>query len=772
MPKKVYIVENLGCANCAAKIEKKILELPGIDEANIVFATRQLHLTADYPDQYLEQIEQIARSFEPDIVITERKHRTQGSAISSTICSGEETCCGHNHTSGSYSCSDHHHEQDCCCSHHHDEQDCCGGHHHNEQDCCSTHHHNVQKDSFSHAEHSHNHGESKKELLTILAGILFFIPACVMTEQTILSLGLFLTSYLILGRNVLKNAIAGCRNGHYFDENFLMSLATIGAFLIQEYPEAVGVMLFFRIGEFFEHMAVEKSRNSIMEAVDMRPETVMLVEGDHTIMIPASEALPGQIILVRAGDRIPLDGTLIEGSTRIDTSAVTGEPVPVSAGVGDALLSGCVNLSGTISMRIDKPLSESMVSRILECVENAAAGKPKMERFITRFSRIYTPFVVIGAAFTAIIPSIITGDWSYWIYTALTFLVISCPCALVLSVPLAFFSGIGAGSSKGILFKNGLSMEALWNIKNVVLDKTGTITKGTFEIEEIVPLTLSHNRADLISLFATCEMNSSHPIAGSILAYAKEQNIPYQKPDSTKELAGKGIIATLNGTELLCGNKDFLEEQGVDCSSVTDIHYGTEVLLASDKELIGMVHIEDRIKPESAKSIKEIHRLGLHTIMLTGDTEENARAIAQKTGIKEVHSRLLPEDKLTILKKIREKKGSVLFVGDGINDAPVLAGADVGAAMGNGADAAIEAADVIFMNKDLASIPEAIHISRAAIRTAKQNIIFALLVKALVLILGFLKYANMWFAVFADSGVALLCVINSVRVLYKYRKKS
>ena len=755
MPKKIYILENLGCANCAAKIEKKIMELPGIDEAVITFATKQLRLTAEDPDTYIKQIETIARSFEPDITIKERKRRETGSSIYSA-----EKC----------GCGGHHHNQEPCGygGHHHDQEPCgCGGHHYDQEPCgCGGHHYD--QGHGSNVAHHHN----KREQFSILAGAFLFLIGLLLSKSTPLPLkfGIFLAAYLILGWNVLKNAVNGFQNGQLFDENFLMSIATIGAFFIQEYPEAAGVMLFFRIGEYIEHMAVEKSRNSIMNAIDMRPETVNLADGDSYIQIPASKAVPGQILLVRAGDRIPLDGTLVEGTTRIDTSPITGEPVPVSALPGDALLSGCLNLSGMIHMRVDKPLEESFVSRILDCVENAASGKPKMERFITRFSRIYTPFVVIGAALTAILPSLITGNWSYWIYTALTFLVISCPCALVLSVPLAFFSGIGAGSAHGILFKNGLSLEAIKNITSIVMDKTGTITKGTFEVTDVIPLDSSCLRTELISLSASCETASGHPIADSILSYAKEEGISFCQPDSTEELAGLGIRAHISGKEVLCGNKKLMEQFHIDCSLLPASNYGTEVLLAADEKLIGLIQIEDQIKPESADAIKKMHQLGLHTAMLTGDKEENARIIASKTGIAKVYSQLLPEDKLSVLQKIRQEKGAVMFVGDGINDAPVLAGADVGAAMGNGADAAIEAADVVFMNKNLTSVPLAIAISKAAIQAAKQNVIFALIIKALVLILGFFQLANMWFAVFADSGVALLCVLNSIRVLYRFKK--
>ena len=782
MSKKVYIMENLGCANCAAKIEKKIIELPGVDEAVITFATRQLRLTAEDPDSYIEEIQAIARSFEPDITITERKRKSGGALKTQTASCGcghehhhhEECGCGHeHHHHEECGCGhEHHHHEECDCGHeHHHHKECGCGYEHHHKECGCGHDHSAQEKATFSSKFSNSWFGRHRELSVLLAGALLFVVGLFLPDDSLPSILVFILAYLILGWNVLKNAISGCRNGHVFDENFLMSIATIGAFLIQEYPEAVGVMLFFRIGEYFEEKAVENSRNSIMSAIDMRPETVQLCRGEEILVIPAEDAEPDQILLVRAGDRIPLDGTIVEGSTRIDTSAVTGEPVPVSVSVGDSILSGCLNVSGTIKLRVDKPLSESMVSRILECVENAAAGKPQMERFITRFSRVYTPCMVAAALFTAIVPSLITQNWSYWIYTALTFLVISCPCALVLSVPLAFFSGIGAGSSQGILFKNGLSLEALQKIKAIVMDKTGTITKGNFEVKEVVVLNQNYTNMELLSYFASCEMHSSHPIAVSILAYAKKEGIAPMAPDRVEECSGLGIRASLEGKSLLCGNKKMMLTSGIDCSLLADASYGTEVILAIDGVLAGVLRIEDTIKAESLQAIEQMHQMGLHTAMLTGDSEENALAVARQTGILEVHSRLLPEEKLTALQTIRQNSGSVLFVGDGINDAPVLAGADVGAAMGNGADAAIEAADVVFMNQDLTSVPKAIAISKASVRIAKQNVIFALLIKACVLILGFFNTANMWFAVFADSGVALICVLNSIRVLLQYRKK-
>ena len=572
-------------------------------------------------------------------------------------------------------------------------------------------------------------------------------------------------AYLILGIKIVWTALRNISKGQVFDENFLMSIATIGAFGIGEYAEAVGVMLFYRIGELFEEKAVERSRSQIMDVIDMRPEVVNLVNehGDVSV-IDAEEAETGDILLVRPGDRIPLDGVITDGETMIDTSPVTGEPVPISGFEGTEVTSGCLNTSGVIKIRVEKVLEESMVTRIMNSVENAAASKPKMDRFITRFSRVYTPFVVFMALATAIIPSIIIGNWTHWVYTALTFLVISCPCALVLSVPLAFFSGIGAGSKIGILFKGGAALETLKDITSVVMDKTGTITKGNFKVQDVVTFG-DVTRNELLSLAASCEESSTHPIAKSIMEAAKEENISYKTAESAKEIAGHGSVIKLDGSEVLAGNKKLMNQYHIAGEYKETTSYGTEVFLAKDGVLIGAVVIADTLKDDAKSAIASLKAQKLHTVMLTGDSESAANAIAEETGIDEVYSKLLPDEKLLKLQEQRTKHGAVMFVGDGINDAPVLAGADCGAAMGSGADAAIEAADVVFMTSSVEAIPQAIAIGKKASRIAWQNVVFALVVKALVMILGLLGFANMWMAVFADTGVAMLCVLNSIRAL-------
>lgn len=693
----VFIVEKLGCAHCAGKMEEQVSHLPGVEAVNLTFATKQLRVWSDDARALLPQIQDICTSIEPDVKVVIREDTVR-----------------------------------------------------------------AQKE----AKKAKNNSEDNREYLELGIGIVLFIAGKIFeSSKPVYSTACFLLAYLILGIKIVWTALRNISKGQVFDENFLMSIATIGAFAIGEYAEAVGVMLFYRIGELFEEKAVERSRSQIMDVIDMRPEVVNLVNehGDVSV-IDAEEAEIGDILLVRPGDRIPLDGVITDGETMIDTSPVTGEPVPISGFEGTEVTSGCLNTSGVIKIRVEKVLEESMVTRIMDSVENAAASKPKMDRFITRFSRVYTPFVVFMALATAIIPSIITGNWTHWVYTALTFLVISCPCALVLSVPLAFFSGIGAGSKIGILFKGGAALETLKDITSVVMDKTGTITKGNFKVQDVVTFG-NVTRNELLSLAASCEESSTHPIAKSIMEAAKEENISYKTAESAKEIAGHGSVIKLDGSEVLAGNKKLMNQYHIAGEYKETTSYGTEVFLAKDGVLIGAVVIADTLKDDAKSAIASLKAQKLHTVMLTGDSESAANAIAEETGIDEVYSKLLPDEKLLKLQEQRTKHGAVMFVGDGINDAPVLAGADCGAAMGSGADAAIEAADVVFMTSSVEAIPQAIAIGKKASRIAWQNVVFALVVKALVMILGLLGFANMWMAVFADTGVAMLCVLNSIRAL-------
>ena len=719
LEKKIYIMEHLGCANCAAKMEAKFNAHPQVQEAVIIFSTKQLRLTSEDPDALIPELQELARTVENGIVIVPREaYKDQ---------SGED------------------HHEGCTCGHdHHDPCGCGCGHPHSHE-----------------PEPPKAEKEAMPEETVLSLGAVLFAAGLILDYFGMAGLSFLccLLSYVLLGREVVKTALKNMVKGHVFDENFLMSVATIGAFLIGEAPEAVGVMLFYRVGEYFEHRAVERSRSQIMAAVDLRPETVNLLVRNKVRVTPAERVLPGALVLVRPGDRIPLDGTVVSGESRIDTAPITGEPVPVRVTEGDGVISGCINTSGQLTIRVEKPLSESMVTRILDSVENAAASKPRIDRFITRFARVYTPVVVAAAVATAVIPSLITGDWNHWVYTALTFLVMSCPCALVLSVPLAFFAGIGVGSKKGILFKGGQSMGAMGGLKAVVMDKTGTLTKGDFAVQKVV------GGDDILALCASCEQQSSHPIAASITAAAREKGLELKMPETLEEIAGQGIRATVEGREILCGNARLLEARGVTFDPVQD--RGTVVLVAADGSYAGYVLIADTVKDSAQAAVAQLKRSGYITGMLTGDSPETAAAMAEELGLDMVHAGLLPQQKLEKLQSIRQKTGAVMFVGDGINDAPVLAGADVGCAMGSGADAAIEAADVVFMTSDPEAIPEALSIAKKTLAVAWQNVVFALAIKFGVMLLGLAGFASMWLAVFDDSGVAMLCVINSIRMLYR-----
>lgn len=700
---KLYFIENLDCANCGAKIEAKLNKLADIHLAQLTFATKKLKIVAKNPDELLPKIQQIASSIEHDIIISTTPNT-------------------------------------------------------------SATHLTKQKQNFL--------TKQKLSLIEIILGAsLFSIVEFTTLIPDSYTLYLYIITYLILGFHILKTAFTNLFRGNIFDENFLMSIATLGAFMIKEYPEAVGVMLFYRIGEYFEERATHKSRSQIMEAVDLRPETVNFINphNQKIEIIPANKAKIGDILLIRVGDRIPVDGTVIEGESRVDTSPITGEPLPLKITTNSTITSGCVNLSGTIKMRVNKPLSQSMVSRILASVENAAANKPKIDKFITRFARIYTPIVVLIAILTAIFPSLITGNFEYWIYIALTFLVISCPCALVLSVPLAFFAGIGRASKLGILFKGGLSLEALTRIKTIVMDKTGTLTYGKFSVKAIYP-TQNYTQNDLLAICASCEQYSTHPIATSIIHEATKSNLKNHAIYNHQEIAGEGIVAYLDNEktkQVLCGNKHLLTRFNIHLPENLTSHNDTEIFIAINNKYAGSIIIGDIIKEDAKTTINKLNQLKLTTAMFTGDNELSAQTVAREIGINKVQAKLLPEDKLANLIKLRHQYGKVFFIGDGINDAPILAGADVGAAMGSGADAAIEAADVVFMNTKVHSILQAIYIARDTIQIAWQNVIFALTIKIAIMLFGLFGSASMWAAVFADTGVAILCILNSIRILYK-----
>ena len=703
---ETLLLKDLNCPNCAAKIEDRIRKMDVVETANFTLATHQLKLTGSWEDREAlkRDIQDICDAIEEGVTVADYERKSKAAMD----------------------------------------------------------------------DHDHDHGSDAVTIAVIVAGLLFMayeglttvVPSIGLPES--IETPIYYIAYILLAFPVLRIAGRNILKGQVFDENFLMSIATLGAIAIDALPEAVGVILFYRIGEFFEEKATDRSRTEIMNAVDMRPQEVRVVDtcGGGEIVVMAPEKVEvGWTIEVRPGDLIPLDGTVLEGETRVNTAPVTGEPVPVRAVPGTQLMSGCINESGRITMRVDKVLEESMVTKILDAVENAASSKPKIDRFITRFARVYTPIVVALALAVAIIPSLITGEWHKWIYTALTFLVISCPCALVLSVPLAFFSGIGNASKHGILLKGGRVIEALANVKAVALDKTGTITSGEFKVHSVETVGSHVSSSQLLSMAAAIEAVSTHPIATSIVSEAKDQGLTVEPSDFVQELAGEGMVGMTDGQQVLIGNRRLMERYNVQGYPTEAAEYGTEVLVAEGNTYLGRIIIADEARPDSAEAIANLNGQDIKTVMLTGDAEASANYIAKETGVSAVRAQLLPQDKLSVVQDIRSEYGPTMFVGDGINDAPVLAGADVGGAMGSGADAAIEAADVVFMRPSLTAIAHILDLSKATLRVAWQNVVFAIAVKILIMALGLMGYASMWWAVFGDTGVSILCILNSVRIL-------
>ena len=704
---ETLLLKDLNCANCAAKIEDRIRKMDVVETANFTLATHQLKLTGSWEDREAlkRDIQDICDAIEEGVTVADYERKSKAA-----VDDGREN--------------------------------------------------NQDNDAVT--------------IAVIVVGLLFmiyealtsFVPSIGLPES--IETPIYYVAYVLLAFPVLRTAARNILKGEIFDENFLMSIATLGAIAIDALPEAVGVILFYRIGEFFEEKATDRSRTEIMNAVDMRPQEVRVIDtcgGGEIVVMSPEKVEVGWTIEVRPGDLIPLDGTILEGETRVNTAPVTGEPVPVRAEPGTQLMSGCINETGRITMRVDKVLEESMVTKILDAVENAAASKPKIDKFITRFARVYTPIVVALALAVAIIPSLITGEWHRWIYTALTFLVISCPCALVLSVPLAFFSGIGNASKHGILLKGGRVIEALANVKAVALDKTGTITSGEFKVHNVETVGSHVSSGQLLSMAAAIEAVSTHPIATSIVSEAKDQGLTVEPSDFVQELAGEGMVGMADGQQVLVGNRRLMERYDVQGYPTEPAEYGTEVLVAEGNTYLGRIIIADEARPDSAEAIADLNRQDIKTVMLTGDAEASANYIAKETGVSAVRAQLLPQDKLSVVQDIRSEYGPTMFVGDGINDAPVLAGADVGGAMGSGADAAIEAADVVFMRPSLTSIAHILDLSKSTLRVAWQNVVFAIAVKILIMLLGILGYASMWWAVFGDTGVSILCILNSVRIL-------
>lgn len=617
--------------------------------------------------------------------------------------------------------------------------------------------------------HHHVHEEENNEriiLSRIVLAILLFITAMLFTHSTILKCTVLGMAYLIAGYDIIFKALKNIIKGQVFDENFLMGIATIGAIGIKEYPEAVMVMVLYQIGEYLQDKAVEKSQNSITELMDIRPDYANIEKNGDLTKISPYEVKIGDTIIVKTGEKIPLDGIIIDGTATLDTSALTGESRPREVKIGDEAISGCINTNGLLKIRVTKEYGQSTVSKILDLVENASSKKTKTENFITKFAKIYTPVVVLAALFLAILPPLIFGsNFSVWINRALTFLVISCPCALVISVPLGFFAGIGGASKCGILVKGSSYLELLSKPETIVFDKTGTLTQGCFKVVKIVQQE-DTTKEELLELTAYAESYSNHPIALSIKK-AYDKNIDKNKISEISEIAGNGVRAEINGCSILVGNENLLKNHNISYQKANET--GTIVYTAKNSKFLGYIVISDKLKEDAQKAIIELKKLKLQTVMLTGDTEESGLAVAKELNIDKAYTQLLPIDKVDKIEDIIEQKTknkSVIFVGDGINDAPVLTRADVGIAMGGlGSDAAIEAADVVIMDDKPTKVATAIKIAKQTLTIVKENIAFALGIKVLFLILGAFGFVTMWGAVFADVGVTLIAVLNSLRAL-------
>ena len=607
----------------------------------------------------------------------------------------------------------------------------------------------------------------KKTLMRFGIGIIFFLAGELTKGQ--ISYGLFLISYILFGYDVLWTAIKNIKRGQIFDENFLMSISTIGAIILNEMPEAVFVMMFYQIGETFQSYAVDRSRKSIAGLMNIRPDYANLAVGQEIKKVDPSEVSVGEYIVVKPGEKVPLDGVVAEGSGQMDTSALTGESLPSTVSAGESVYSGSLNLNGLLKIQVTKAFGESTVVKILEMVENATAKKSKTEQFITKFAKVYTPFVVCAAVLLAVLPPIITGEpFSMWLSRALIFLVISCPCALVLSVPLGFFSGIGEASKRGVLVKGSNYIHALKDVNTVVFDKTGTLTKGIFEVVQINPAK-NNTEQKVLNLAAKAEKASNHPIAKSITnCYESKYGFLTEEVENYKEIGGHGVCCTIEGKTILAGNEKLMKQFSISYTPYEGT--GSIVYVAENDVFAGSVVVADSIKEASKEAIKQLKALGVkNTVMLTGDNEITAQKVSKELEIDAYYAQLLPQNKVEILEKLLDEKGEakVVFVGDGINDAPVLARADIGVAMGGiGSDAAIEAADVVIMNDDIRKIGDGIIIARNTNRIVNQNIVFALGVKAVVLVLGAVGIATMWLAVFADVGVAFIAILNSMRKKY------
>ncbi|WP_029451066.1 heavy metal translocating P-type ATPase [Clostridium algidicarnis] len=704
----IIMLEGLNCANCAAKIETEVNKLEEVKEAGLDFVSKRLIIKVDNNsnrNNIFSKVQSIVNKLEPEVEVKLQSNNSIN---------------------------------------------------------------NKELGINTKSENEQENNEIKESIIKLILGFGFFIIPLIFDFSPKIELGLFLISYALVGGEIVLRAVKNISKGQVFDENFLMTIATLGAFAIRQYPEAVAVMIFYQVGELFQDIAVNKSRKSISDLMDIRLDSASVKRGEEFITVSPQEVLIGDIIMIKPGEKLPLDGVIIEGKSMVDTSALTGESVPRTVRIGDEVLGGFINKNGLLYVKVEKEFGESTLSKILDLVQNAGAKKAPTEKFITKFARYYTPVVVISAVILAVVPPLIIegATFSDWIYRALVFLVVSCPCALVVSIPLGFFGGIGSASKNGILIKGGNYLEALNKVETIVFDKTGTLTKGVFKVTNVYSKE-GFTKESLIEYAAYVEAFSTHPIATSIVEYF-DKDIDKSRVKNYEEISGHGIKALVDNKNVLAGNKKLMDMHNIEVEEVSSI--GTVVYLSIDEGYAGHVDISDEIKEDSKEAITGLKASGIKNIlMLTGDNKFVADKVGTKIGVDKVYSELLPQNKVEILEGLQEdklRKGKVAFVGDGINDAPVLARADIGIAMGGvGSDAAIEAADIVIMTDEPSKIILAIKIAKKTNKVVWQNIIFALSVKLVILILGAMGIATMWEAVFGDVGVALIAVLNSMRVL-------
>ncbi|PNQ80920.1 heavy metal translocating P-type ATPase [Paenibacillus sp. F4] len=796
-----WILEGLDCANCALKIENGVSKIEGVLDCSVNFVTKTLTMTtsSDQKEEVFRQTERKVHRLEPHVRMVVKNARgrlhedSRSNAGAAQSDCRDDCACGHKHNSegeghtqeigqhAAHSHAGHHHGAHGKQAHTHDGHNH-GDHgheHHNHhaehEHGEATHAHSHSHGDDGHAGHTHDHGtDGMRRMIARLAiGAVFAAIAWWLPVEGVGKLALFLLAYIIVGGDVVLQAARSLVRGMAFDEYFLMTLATVGAFAIGEYPEGVAVMFFYQIGELFQGIAVNRSRKSISDLMDIRPDYANLKTAKSVRRVSPEDVRIGDLIVIKPGEKIPLDGKVIDGKSHVDTSALTGESVPRTVEPGSSVLSGFINTNGLLTVEVSKEFSESAVSKILELVQNASAKKAPTEKFITKFSRYYTPVVVIVALLLAVVPPLVVpgAQFADWIYRALVFLVISCPCALVVSIPLGFFGGIGAASRSGVLIKGGNYLEALNHVKYAVFDKTGTLTKGVFRVTGIYPAGDFTNET-LLETAALAELHSTHPIAASLReSYGKE--LRAERVQQYSEISGHGIQAQIDGRLVLAGNAKLMEREHVAFNAAQQtgtLDEGTVVHVAVDGTYAGCILISDEVKEDAAQTVASLKKLGVvKTIMLTGDNRTVAEAVGRQLGLDEVRAELLPQHKAEAIEQLSASKKTsdkILFVGDGINDTPVLALADVGVAMGGlGSDAAIEAADIVIMNDEPSRLVTAIHIAKRTRRIVWQNIIFALGVKAVFLTLGAFGIATMWEAVFSDVGVTLLAVLNVMRVL-------